>query len=135
MKLKCYYSKTGQESPKNASKIISKMKLGGSQYIKSDKKVEKIAKSGEKVSVNSIKKYFETISGSQASSVLKADSEVEEVVKITNKVEDKESVKDKVSAFEILMHSKGDTLDKTPGKRIKRLRKSSVRSRKMNLNE
>ena len=101
----------------------------------SDKKVDKMAKSGEKVSVNSIKKYFETISGSQASSVLKADSEVEEVVKITNKVEDKESVKDKVSAFEILMHSKGDTLDKTPGKRIKRLRKSSVRSRKMNLDE
>ena len=95
VKLKCYNSKTGKESPKNASKIISKMKLGGSQYIKSDKKVEKIAKSGEKVSVNSIKKYFETISGSQASSFLKADSEVEEVVKIMNKVEDKESVKDR----------------------------------------
>ena len=44
VQLKCYNSKTGQESPKNASKIISKMKLDGSQYIKSDKKVEKVLK-------------------------------------------------------------------------------------------
>ena len=90
-----------------------------------DNKVDKIVSNKK---IKSIKHYFESLTDPQE--FPKSSDTYKEKVDLdvlnTNVVQ-MESVVEKVNAFELLMKSRGDTPQKTPGKRVKRLVKSSVR--------
>ena len=76
--------------------------------------------------INKIKNYFESLSKPEVApnSIEALKNRVDDEVRNTVDVE-KVNVTDKIDAFEILMKSGGGT----PGKKVKRLKKFSVRKK------
>ena len=122
-------SPNGQKSPKIKAKMRSKVKRGinpNSPSVNSSKKKvkDKNDKNMSDKKINKIKNYFESLNKPHdvPKSIEASKSKVDEEVMNTDDVK-KVNVLDKVDAFELLMKSGGGT----PGKKVKRLRKFSVR--------
>ena len=91
----------------------------------------------QKVKINNIKRYFESMntkpmSNSSSNAVCTEENgqgDIEDKDKLTKDTK-KVIVKDRIDAFELLMRSSGGTLEKTPKKRLKRIGNgSSVKKR------
>ena len=114
---------------KTENKTMSSPKLS----CKSDKKVVKMDKiskneSGYK-SVKSMIDHFMKKSGAGLSTDKPSEVEAKKVVEDIESFEKENSVRELKNAFEILMKNGGDTQQKTPRKRLKRLVKSSAKKR------
>ena len=141
-KIKLRSSKLGRNTPRKTTKLGSFVMQGCNSGVKSIKMVKsevELDKKDKNMSAKkkkSIKSYFESLIVKEKPEVALADIPVETIGAV--QVDDsacvptntsKESVKEKINVFELMMQSKGDTPLKTPKGRVKRIGGGKVKRR------
>ena len=131
----------GRNSPKNRTKIGLKPNLGmkrdspSSKSAKKETKKEKLVDSMSKTKIKSIKSYFESLNTDKtketnaSTEVSKVDDRNEAKADTVTVFGSKDSVTERINAFEVLMLRRGDTQRKTPGKEVKRIGKVTARQK------